>query len=76
MKKLLGPVMVAVALAVPTSSMAQQAPAPQPLPDAACNQGTEDARETAPAAADPHIPHDPGAPVGCHHRNPAVAEEL
>lgn len=76
MKKLLAPVVVAVALAVPSSSMAQLAPAPQSLPDAACNQGTEQARETAPETAHPHIPHDPAGPVGCHHGNPAVAEEL
>ena len=76
MRKLLAPLVLAVALAVPSSSMAQLAPAPQPLPDAACNQGTEQAREIAPETAHPHIPHDPGGPVGCHHRNPAVAEEL
>ncbi len=38
----------------PVSAWAQ----PQPLPEAACNQGTEGARAKAPEPADSGIPHE------------------
>ena len=45
------------------------------LPDAACNQGTENAHSTVPhsAPAHPRIPHRPPAFIGtqCHHNPPA-----
>ena len=51
----------------PTSAVAQE---PQPLPEEACNEGTEDARATAPGPADSGIPHE--NPAGhCHHAVPS-----
>lgn len=73
MKRFLALTFALAALAFPASAMAGHGTGggPQPLPDAACNPGTESARENAPTTADPHIPHDPGVdPPGCHHRNP------
>ena len=65
MKRFLALTFAFAALAFPASAMAQL----QPLPDAACNPGTESARENAPQTADPHIPHETRQGV-CHHRNP------
>jgi hypothetical protein len=51
----------------PVDALAQE---PQPLPDAACNQGTELARATAPEPADSSVPHERGATGECHHAVP------
>jgi hypothetical protein len=62
---------LALALATAAPSVAH---GPQPLPEAACNQGTENAHENvaAPNNAGAHeaIAHDHGQ--GCVHRNPTV----
>jgi hypothetical protein len=47
---------------------------PQSLPDAACNQGTVNARAQAPSDAAHHIPglhdFDSDGVFACYHRNP------
>lgn len=51
----------------PMSAMAQE---PQPLPETACNEGTQDARATAPEPADNSVPHE-GRTGHCHHAVPS-----
>jgi hypothetical protein len=51
----------------PMSAMAQE---PQPLPETACNEGTRDARTTAPEPADNSVPHE-GRSGHCHHAVPS-----
>ncbi len=62
----------AVALALvgslaPMSAMAQE---PQPVPESACNDGTQEARATAPEPADNSVPHE-GRTGHCHHAVPS-----
>lgn len=58
----------AAALSVtPMSAYAQE---PQPLPETACNEGTEDARTNAPQPADSGIPHE-NRTGHCHHAVPS-----
>ncbi len=51
---------------LPTTAWAE----PQPLPESACNEGTEDARATAPEPADSGIPHE-NRTGHCHHAVPS-----
>ena len=50
---------------------------PQPLPEAACNQGTQNARNGG-ARMSERIPHhhdfDADGTFGCYHFNPAISE--
>lgn len=56
-------------LGAPASAFAH---GPQPLPEAACNEGTANAHTSlgANAAGHDHIPHDHG--FGCVHVNPTA----
>lgn len=51
---------------------------PQPLPDAACNQGTQNARNNVGPGAYERISHhhdfDADGTPGCYHFNPAISE--
>ena len=68
MKKLVAAVALVLGTSlVPMSAVAQE---PQPLPDTACNEGTQDARATAPEPADNSVPHE-GRTGHCHHAVPS-----
>ncbi len=58
----LGPSMVPM-----TAVMAQE---PQTVSESACNEGTQDARATAPEPADNSVPHG-GRTGHCHHAVPS-----
>lgn len=68
MRRLLVATVSAVGLAVvPTAAHAQE---PLELPDASCNQATQQARTTAPEPADSAIPHERRTGE-CHHAVPS-----
>ena len=52
---------------VPMVAIAQE---PQPVSESACNQGTREARATAPEPADNSVPHE-GRSGHCHHAVPS-----
>ena len=52
---------------VPMTAMAQE---PRPVSESACNEGTQDARATAPEPADNSIPHE-NRSGHCHHAVPS-----
>jgi hypothetical protein len=68
MRKLIAAVFLGVGTSLlPMSAMAQE---PQPVSEAACNEGTQGARATAPEPADNSVPHE-GRTGGCHHAVPS-----
>ena len=68
MRRRLGAVAIALcASMVPMTAMAQE---PRPVSESACNEGTQDARSTAPEPADNSIPHE-GRTGHCHHAVPS-----
>ena len=68
MKKFIAAVVLAIMPSVvPMAAMAQE---PQPVSESACNQGTQDARATAPEPADNSVPHE-GRGGHCHHAVPS-----
>ena len=68
MRKVIAAVFLAVGTSLlPMSAMAQE---PQPVSEAACNEGTQHARATAPEPADNSVPHE-GRTGGCHHAVPS-----
>ena len=68
MRRRLGALAIALcASMVPMAAMAQE---PQPVSESACNEGTRDARATAPEPADNSIPHE-GRAGHCHHAVPS-----
>ncbi len=58
--------MVFGASMVPMTAMAQE---PQPVSESACNEGTQDARATAPEPADNSVLHKGHG--ACHHAVPS-----
>lgn len=66
-KRVAGMALVLGATMVPMTAMAQE---PQPVSEAACNEGTQDARATAPEPADNSVPHE-GRTGHCHHAVPS-----
>ena len=52
---------------LPMAAMAQE---PKPVSESACNEGTQDARATAPEPADNSVPHE-GRTGHCHHAVPS-----
>ena len=75
MKRIIIVAFTAMALAVPTAATATHG-GPQPLPDAACNEGTENARSHTPTTGAPHerVPHQHTClgVTGCYHFNPTA----
>lgn len=71
MRRILVIIVALFALAVPASALAHGGP--QPLPGAACNQGTANAHTSLGenAAGHDRIPHDHGS--GCVHFNPTAS---
>ncbi len=68
MRKIIAAVALALAGSLaPMSAMAQE---PQPLPETACNEGTQDARTTAPEPSDNSLPHE-GRAGHRHHAVPS-----
>ena len=68
MRKIIAAAALALAGSLaPMSAMAQE---PQPLPESACNEGTQQARATAPEPADNSVPHE-GRSGHCHHAVPS-----
>ncbi len=63
--------LAALAMALGTSMvpMAAVAQEPQPVSESACNEGTQDARATAPEPADNSVPHKGHG--ACHHAVPS-----
>ena len=68
-------VAVLAAMVLPASVGATAGP--QPLPNSACNQGTQTARDGG-AGMNERIPHqhdfDADGTFGCYHFNPAISE--
>ncbi len=74
MKRFLALAFALAALAFPPSAMAghgDEGAAQLSIPETACNQGTEDARDNPPTEPDAHIPHETRS-GDCHHRNPSL----
>ena len=65
-KRLAAVAMVLGVCLVPMTAMAQE---PQPVSESACNEGTRDARATAPEPADNSVPHQ--GHRECHHAVPS-----
>ena len=59
---------------VPTGAWAAPTTGPQPMPDAACNQGTVNARANTPTEARDFVPHfhdfNLNWILACYHANP------
>jgi hypothetical protein len=66
-KRLAAIALVLGASMVPLTAIAQE---PQPVSESACNEGTRDARATAPEPADNSVPHE-GRTGHCHHAVPS-----
>ena len=68
MRRRLGALAIALgASMMPMTAMAEE---PRPVSESACNEGTQDARATAPEPADNSIPHE-GRGGHCHHAVPS-----
>lgn len=68
---------IAVFAAMVLAAGAGATAGPQRMPDAACNQGTQNARNVGPGVNE-RIPHqhdfDADGTFGCYHFNPAISE--
>ena len=64
----------AVSMLVPTGAWAAPPTGPQPLPEAACNEGTANARGNTPTEARDFVAHfhdfDSDGIRACYHANP------